>query len=526
MRSTFGAFYVGKSGLEVARSNLQTSGNNMANATSKGYTRQRVDSYAVGSYNGTMRYATDPKDYIGEGARIDGVSQVRDPYLDVRYRTENSKLGETGAIEGMLTDLGYVFNSATNTEFATQFSDFVKQLQALAESPSDPVTENIVKTSATTILQLFHKQSNELKGCKENAETEFVDNAMLNANSILKNLASLNKEIKAAHVSGNPALELVDKRNVLLDELSQYVDIDISTKPVDIGAGITVDELSVCLTTANGDKFKLVDNDKFRQFDAVVNPNGKFSVQLNDFDGTLVDTSDFGSISLTNGDVSEHLTTGGFRGYLTMLNDTGEFDTPPSTSRGIGYFENMLDSLASQFAKVFNEANSTTSEDKPMFESSVDGEPISASNIKISEKWENSSSGNYITNSKKEHSPGVSDPDDSSNILNMIAQFKADHKYYSTKGSEVFDGSFQECVANMSTTLGLQIKGNKQINDTHKINIAEVENLRESVSGVNLDEEGINLITYNKALTASSRFLTTLDEALDTIISRMGVVGR
>lgn len=526
MRSTFGGFYVARSGLDAARSNIQTAGNNMANAKSKGYTRQRVDTYAVGSYNGRMRYATDPKDYLGEGVRIDGISQVRDPYLDVRYRTEATKLGGTGAESGVLTDLSYVFDSMVNTEFDTQFSDFMTQLQALAESPSDPVTENIVRTSATTILQLFHKQSSELRSTREHCIEEFENEAIRGANTLMSNIAELNREIKSAHVSGNPALELLDQRNLMLDELSQYANIEISYTPVNIGGSNTVDELNVHLVTANGDKFTLVKNDEFRQFGSVLGADGKYNVILNDYDGTLADTSDFGSISLTNGDISDELQTGAFSGYLKMLNDTGEFDTPPTTSRGIGYYQQMMDSLANKFAEVFNNANSTAGNNKPMFESSVVGEDISASNIKISEQWENSSSGSYITNTKRPQIPGVEAPDDSSNILFMIDQFTNDQQYTSTGGAQVFEGSFQECVANMSTTLGLQIEGNKRIHKTHQININEVESLRQSVSGVNLDEEGINLIMYNQALTASSRFMTTLDEALERIVTSMGLVGR
>ncbi|MEG1243417.1 MAG: flagellar basal body protein, partial [Oscillospiraceae bacterium] len=350
MRSTFGGFYVARSGLDAARSNIETTGNNITNANSIGYTRQRVDSFAAGSYNGTMRYSTDPSRFIGSGVKISGISQMRDPYLDMRYRVEGAKLGETGAKGDVFTDLGYIFDSATNTDFDTQLGDFVKQLQALAENPSDPVTENIVKTSATTILQLFHQCASELNQVKNQAQTQLSDQAVKSANLAMQSIAELNQAIKSANVSGNPALELVDERNTLIDQLSQYVNLDVITKDVDVGSGVIVKELSVNFVASNGDKFNLINNDKFRQFEVSQGVNGKFDIVLTEANGSVVDSSDFGSISLTNGVLTDQLRSGVFSGYLTMLNSKGEFDTPPNTTKGIGYYEGMMDSIANKFA--------------------------------------------------------------------------------------------------------------------------------------------------------------------------------
>lgn len=525
MRSTFGGFYVARSGLDAARSNIEVTGNNITNANSIGYSRQRVDTYAAGSYNGTLRYATDPSRYIGSGARMTGISQMRDPFLDMRYRAESAKLGETGANSDVLTDLGYIFDSATSTDFDTQIGDFVKQLQALSENPSDPVTENILKTSANTILQLFHKCASDLSTIRNQTSTQLTDEAVKSANLALQNIAKLNQSIKSANVSGNPALELVDERNTLIDELSQYLNINVTTKDVDVGSGVIVQEMSINFVAANGDKFNLVDNDKFRQFEVSQGLNDKFDLVLTESNGSLVDSSDFGSISLSDGVLTDQLRNGVFTGYLSMLNSKGEFDTPANTTRGIGYYEEIINSIANRFATVLNEANGTSGNNKPLFESSIDGQAITASNIAISKAWESAST-RYITNTKQQVSPGVEAGDDSSNVLFMISLFKSDQVFESVNGTQVFKGTFQECVSNISTTLGLQISGNTRIHGTNQSNIKDIDYQRQSVSGVSLDEEGINLIMYNQSLTAASRFMTALDEALETIVSRMGIVGR
>ncbi|MEG2429549.1 MAG: flagellar hook-associated protein FlgK, partial [Oscillospiraceae bacterium] len=94
MRPTFASFYVAKGGLDAANANLSITGQNMTNAKAKGYTRQRVDLYSTGPTGWKSRYAGGPASFIGDGVTIGGVNQLRDPYLDVRFRGENAKVGD------------------------------------------------------------------------------------------------------------------------------------------------------------------------------------------------------------------------------------------------------------------------------------------------------------------------------------------------------------------------------------------------------------------------------------------------
>ena len=72
----------------------------------------------------------------------------------------------------------------------------------------------------------------------------------------------------------------------------------------------------------------------------------------------------------------------------------------------------------------------------------------------------------------------------------------------------------------------MEVESLDRLNVTYTNNVNGIDEQRQSVSGVSLDEEGINLIMYNQSLTAASRFMTTIDEAMDTIINKMGIVGR
>ena len=162
-----------------------------------------------------------------------------------------------------------------------------------------------------------------------------------------------------------------------------------------------------------------------------------------------------------------------------------------------------------------------TNGDKPLFEANANdvNAKITASNIKISEAWKNSK-GHYIKNSAN-----ADDTTDNSNILYMISQINAKHKF-ETGGASSYEGSFQDYLTATCSNLGIQIRANDELIKTHKLNLDDIEYSRQSVSGVSLDEEAVNMITYNYALTAASRFLTTVDDALGTLITNTGMVGR
>ena len=152
---------------------------------------------------------------------------------------------------------------------------------------------------------------------------------------------------------------------------------------------------------------------------------------------------------------------------------------------------------------------------------------ITAENIKIADDWANNKYG--ITTSKEvnpDGTPTVVGAND--NIVDMIAMMKESMEYTTegTPDQKIFEGTFQEYFVNIGTVLGLDISSSTQILNNHTTLASDINQSRDSVSGVSLDEEGMNMIQFSQAYNASARFMTVLDEALDTLINNMGVVGR
>ncbi|HEX3037473.1 MAG TPA: flagellar hook-associated protein FlgK [Oscillospiraceae bacterium] len=557
MRSTFSGFYIARSGIQAARANLQITGQNMANVNTDGYTRQRVNTSAIPSAGNNMRYSNHTDAAIGQGVSTDGTSQIRDPFLDVRFRRQNAKVGDTTAQMNALGDVEDVVDETSNDGLQKQLKDFISKLQTLSGNAGDKVTESIVKTSASMLAKMFNNTANQIQNIKDQQLSYLQDNAVESANQLLSNIAKLNTEIKSADVSGSPALELMDQRNTMLDKLSAYANIEVDSNTVSVGSGRTVAELSINLIGKNGEKYNLVDNDKYSQFSLKKDPStglvntDPVEMQLNTSTGTPVVSTESGTaVSFSN----NQLTSGSFHGYLAVLNGKGDYDTSAATSdthdstsaKGIPYYQNMMDTLANKFASIMNAANSTNTDgvgyNKPMFTTAdgkttgtyIDpatgntmGEEITAANISISNAWSTATT-SYITNTKSTLDPSIDNSKSANNILYMINQFST-AMTFTTKsdgtGSLIFKGTLQDGITNFTGTLGLQIQDISRQNTTYTSELSSISNAINENSAVSVDEEGINLIMYNQALTASSRFMTTLDQALDTIINKMGVVG-
>ncbi|MEL7656682.1 MAG: flagellar basal body rod C-terminal domain-containing protein, partial [Bacillota bacterium] len=222
---------------------------------------------------------------------------------------------------------------------------------------------------------------------------------------------------------------------------------------------------------------------------------------------------------------------GSIKGYLDLINGKGTYAASgDNTFRGTLYYENAINTFASNFAQVLNDLNTDASGTvKPLFMASGDTDPatnpdpITAANITISTDWLAAST--FITTTTSTTSTGGGD-----NITRMINALSKDMTFYrdaTDNTSEVmFTGTANEYMTGLIGELSLDIELNQNFSDTASTVLNNLYASRESISGVNMDEEGINLMAYQKSYNAAARYFTVLDEAVDKIINEMGLVGR
>lgn len=404
---TFGAFTTARLGIYAAQLGLNVTGNNIANINTYGYTRQALDQVSLRTGSGD-RYQSSYNIRIGNGVLPTGVSQIRDPYLDIRYRTESASVGAMNSKLSGLNDLAAILDEVADGDeqnglIEAQLSDLLTALQNLSTSTGQEEFDTQVKSSAEALVTLFNSYASRLEQLQENTADSFQENVD-SVNKLLANIGELNAQIRKSDIHGDSALEMRDERNRLIDELSQYMKIDVVYSMEDLGGGVEVEKLTIKLGNANPDagvttdSSTLVDGAYFTQLSTKVpqanpayDPNDPASLPYLDENGDPTgdlekavweDLPNYGIaleglrdskgqpdptaalqniITLDDNDLY-----GSLQSIREMLTEAGEFasadtinnvDENAATKRGIPYYQKSLDLLANKIANVFNQAN-------------------------------------------------------------------------------------------------------------------------------------------------------------------------
>lgn len=511
IRSSFANFTTARLAIQANQNALGIVGQNMGNARTPGYTRQRLDQISLNLEGNYSTYEADPTAHIGGGVWVTGVSQIRDPFLDTRYRMEMGSLGTVDKKLSVLEEIGDKLDETDRDALKAQLLDLEKQLNSLTTANGSGSNDSLVRSSMDTLTSMFRSYSDGLDKVQEDlaAGTKHDVEGM---NSLLVQIQKMNVTIKDCQAHGNPALELEDSRNLLIDELSTYANIKVTHTTTFTSGGSAVDSLRIDLLgdSANGlQSMNLIDDVKSPAqltFHEPENNDEGYSISLKDSLGNVHDevTSDKGVLTSA----------------LGLLSNAGEFGTPPSTERGVNYYRKALDNMANTFATVFNNLNTVDDRGGALLATNDGSGVITAGNITISNEWQNGTL--KILTSR--------DPNDTSaansNIHNMINALKNPQSFMTPNDTIAYQGSFYDCFDHI---VDVQAMDQKATETTYKNYLSitnSIASSKDSVSGVSMDEEAMNMMQYNNALTAASRLMTTLDEALNTIINGMGVVGR
>lgn len=532
LRATFAGFSVARGAMSASMKALDVTGQNISNVYTEGYTRQRLDQTSFASGYGNYA-ATDYVAQTGNGVLITGISQIRDPYLDIQYRNQMSNVGMSDAKASVLEEIEAVFDETMKSAIKDAFSDLESKLLDLANSTGAELDDSIVRASMQSLVNLFHSNASSLAQKRELVTEDFEKNSIRKVNELLKDIAELNKTIKSSEVLGYPALELRDQRNQLIDDLSSYVPIEVTYKDEWLSKTEKVDSVEIKLLTKDGTNPTLINHDKYGAFTAQTDKTEKFTeVNYSYTDANNATTTTKITEMGTNTPATRTININGgtFTGTLNMLNSSGVFDGDATTEKGFGYYEQSFDFLVNTFANVLNDLNKpgtgsvtgNTGDGGPLFTTSDGSTSFTAANIMVNDDW---IKGAVKLKAKIDPDSGTTQND---NINKMIAALndKRDFKIDPAKTDVLFNGNFYNYYINIESTLGIDQQSTDNLLQNHITVINTIAQSKDQVSGVSLDEEGVNLMQYQQSYTAAARLMTTLDEALDKLINNTGVVGR
>lgn len=531
MSSTFGTITTVRLGIYAAQKGLDVTGNNITNINTNGYTRQRLDQISL-VVSASDKYGSQYKARVGQGPVLTGISQLRDPGMDISYRKANSDVGSADQMLAGLEDLAGILDEVGKGDGEQDDGVILNQLNDLRDLINQALTNGIedyegsIRASANALCTQFHQYAKALEGLMEDYETQF-DEDTTRVNQILTELRDVNLQIRNSDVRGDAALELRDKRNLLLDELSGYMKIDVTYSMVDAGGGYMVEEMSVKLADKKPDTF-LVKGEYAAQIGTTGQADGyKVNVYaLRNKDGEKKDPNATDPVTLGDNDLY-----GSLQSLRELLTEEGEYasaadsktDPNAASKRGIPYYIHQLDNLAQTFAKAMNDLNSAPGMqgEGALFEANDGTTTITAGNISISQGWAEGTV--KMLSTKDPNAP----TDDRSNLAQFLNLFNKKDITFDLSGivndvsptAADYTGSFESMLLRIQSTLAQDQMAATTTVSNYAITLNNVYTDRDSITGVDLNDEATSLMVYQKAYTAACRVLTTLEEAIDTLLN-------
>lgn len=517
MRPTFMGFETATRGLMANQKSLDIVGHNTTNIGVTGYTRQRVDLVSLSTNMRYTRYAQNSSSFAGQGVGVYGVSQIRDSFLDKRFREEYADVGYYSVTSNVLADLSSALDEINPSTISVAMRNFQNAWNEMLGAGANEKTGSAnLLASASQIVQIFRQMSAKVDNVWNQQEYGLkldVDKV----NSTLERIAQLNDEIKRQQFNSMDAgnglyqpLELLDQRNVLLDELSKFADIQYETG--DDG------QVTVWAGVKSEDNPPIIKGDKF----------DRLMMSVNDNDPGFKTVSLFWN---NTGNQAVYM-SGSLRGTLDMMNGRGlnmDGSRGETYTQGIHYYKDKVDQFARTFADAFNGTVEYLDENgevydppryKTLFSFESDAQS-NAANIKISDEWQ--SDATYLIQNVRLK---IEDPGGQGTSSNTYAA-KAYRLFEDPLDFGEFKGTINDYITFYSTT---KLANDKAFSDSRLEAVGTISdnllNQIQQISGVSMEEEGVDLMMYKKAYDAVSRVFTTLDEMLDKLINGTGIVGR
>ncbi|MFJ7371480.1 flagellar hook-associated protein FlgK [Lysinibacillus sp. NPDC098008] len=514
MRSTFMGLEASKRGLFVQQTALYTTGHNISNANTLGYSRQRVNMQATPGFpTPGLNQPTYPG-HLGTGVEAGSIQRIRDEFIDRQYRQETNKFGYWESTFKSISQMEDIMSEPSEFGINQAFTDFWKAMEDIIDDPKDTAARQVLISKGKGLAESFNYMDRQLKQIQGNIGNE-IKVSTDKVNSILKQIAAINKQIQEVEPNGYVPNDLYDARDLLVDELNHYIPVSISFQKSG-GLAKDVAEGSMTITYISADGTTRIPLVEGREYAALA------TMDTNDVrvDGEVDvaatgEYAEFSQIRVTNlGEPPGDPTTGAntidysqmepSKGTLRALIDAY------GHSGGQGTYPEMLanlDLLANEFITQFNAIHSagydldgvlgedffagTTARDFSVV--ITDPKRVAASDI-TGEQGNNENMRELAELQKQAHA--------------NLKQGTFQNYYKSLTGDLAVKGQEADRNAFNSKTLHLQISNN-----------------RDSMSSVSLDEEMTNMITFQQAYNANARMITVVDETLDKIINGMGRVG-
>ncbi|ETT49970.1 flagellar hook-associated protein flgk [Paenibacillus sp. FSL R7-269] len=533
MTSTFHSIETARRSLFTQTAALNTTGHNIANANTEGYTRQRVNmtaSIPIEAYG--LNKSTVPGQ-LGTGVEFGSIDRIRETFLDTQYRGENSALGSWTIQSDTLDKLESIFQEPSDTGISTVLDNFWKSWSDLSKNPEDSTSRKIVVQTAQAMTDALNYMSRQLS----NLDTDLASNVAVKGTEIqgyLTSIADLNSSIFKIESMGDKANDLRDQRDLLTDKLSKIANVTVVDSEygynISLGSQQLVQGLAVTATVdsaflntafASGDL-------KTGEVHGMITSSQKYVADYKKQLDNIANTIATGAMEIT-------LPKGSILPEGTILTSDATITQADGTATTIAAGSALpkgatLSADVKTTVKGLNglhqlgyTMDGTLNPGKPLFTITGDGSAITAGNITFNS--EIATDTNLLATSLRTTGTGTSEAVvKGNNTLALLLANQQSGSFTSpTTGIKATAGSFYKSMVGQ---LGIQSQEATRQTENSNYLVEQVNARRQSVSGVSLDEEMSNMLVFQHAYSAAARFMTTYDEMLDKLINSTGTVGR
>lgn len=227
MPSTFFGLNIAYTGLTAANAGLNTTGNNISNVNTEGYSRQLVTQQANNALRTYTTYGC-----AGSGVDTIGIERQRDAFYDFKYWNNNAQLGEFEELKYYMKQIeDYFKNDTTMKGFTTIFGEMYDALAELKKDSGGSTAKEQFIGYAGNLTYYFNTMAANLERMQDDVNLE-LKNQVEQINSYASEIASLNKQINVIEINGGRANELRDRRDLIIDKLSKIVDTTVEEQVV------------------------------------------------------------------------------------------------------------------------------------------------------------------------------------------------------------------------------------------------------------------------------------------------------
>lgn len=518
MASTFHGIEVAKRSLTTQMTAINTTGHNISNADTEGYSRQTVNMATTSPMEAYGIIRSTAAGQLGTGVEATSINRIRDYFLDSQYRSSNSSYSSWDVRFDTLSKIETIFNEPSDTSLQTTLDDFWNAWSDLANDPDNVTNRNILAEASLALTDSFNNISKNLTELDSDL-SDSIELDVTSINGLLDQIATLNQSIRKIEGLGDDANDLRDKRDYYIDQLSELANVSVTELDtgyeVTLGGqvvvtGETVTQVSSASLTAAYQSGALTGGE-IHGLLASKTTVADYSSQLNKLASTLA-TGDIevtipAGSRLPDGTTLNGVTYSDANGNRTLSSDL------TVTVQGINGLHKLGYNLSAQAGVDFFTAS--------------DSGTITAANITLNTSIQDDP--NLIASSLKTTGTGTGETTvvGNSGLALLVSNLKSANFTFTstTAGATSETTTINDYLNSILGQLGVETQNAERQMENSETLKDQVESSRQSVSGVSLDEEMANLLKFQNAYSAASRFMTTYDELLEKLINGTGTVG-